>query len=105
MAIVTYNKQLKPLASTLSTILTIVEQTLLGEIIACNESAVADTIRILIKENPLDPDIYVVYDLPMLANSTYTADFRDFLKTGTVVKVYSTNGTTSFTLLSFANNP
>lgn len=105
MAIVIYNKQLKPLVGVLSIILTTVELTVLGEIIACNESAVADTIRILIKENPLDPDIYVVYDLPMLPNSTYTAEFRDFIKTGTVVKVYSTNGTTSFTLLSFANNP
>jgi hypothetical protein len=105
MAIVTYNKQLKPLASTLSTILTTIELTVLSEIIACNESAVADTIRILIKENPLDPDIYVVYDLAMLPNSTYTAEFRDYFITGTVVKVYSTNGTTSFTLLSYACNP
>lgn len=105
MAITIYNEQLKPAAATLSSLLIVAELTLLSEIIACNESAVADTIRLMIKKNPLDPDTYILYDLPLAANDTWSGDFRDYLTTGTEVKVYSTNGTTSFSLFSFANNP
>ena len=105
MPIAIYNKQIKPTAGVLTSILLVPELITLEEIVACNESAVADAIRIMIKVDPLDPDMYIVYDLPLTANNTYTAEFRDYLVAGSEIKVYSANGTTSFSLYSFANNP
>lgn len=71
-------------------------ESLITELIACNLSAVSDKIRISIN------DVFIYHDLAVPGNTSLsflnTAD--NLLPVKTTIKVYSLNGTISFTVFA-----
>jgi len=94
--------QLLPAAGILTDIYTAPIRKILwiNQIIAGNQSAISDTIRVSIaKAGALDnPSQYLYYDVAMCANSTTVFDLVLNLNPGDVIRVYSTNGTTAFNI-------
>lgn len=67
---------------------------------ACNTSAAADKIRFAFARKGAAPALeqYMYYDLPISGNNTFLREFCVTLRQTDVIRVYSLNGTTVFTI-------
>lgn len=94
----TFGTPVKPAATTLTDLCTIGNgKEGHGTVRACNQSATPDKVRIahIPSGENLGAQHYVVYDMEVPGNGVLEDDFD--LAAGALIKVYSTNGTTSFT--------
>jgi len=95
--------QLHPAAATLTNILLTSRDSLLGEFVACNKSSVDDRIRFMLRVPGNECcDFYIFHDVKVKGDSTFSAHFQDQIPRGTVMKVYSLNGTIDFTIFTRA---
>jgi ferredoxin-NADP reductase len=93
--------QLHPVAATLTSILFTSKDSLLGEFVACNKSSVDDRIRFMLRVPGTEScDFYIFHDVKVKGDSTFSAHFQDQIPRGTIMKVYSLNGTIDFTIFT-----
>jgi len=94
--------QSAPAATTPSDLYTVpaATQAVSSSIIICNRSATADSFRvsIAVAGGVTANKDYLYYDVAIGGNDTFIATIGITLATTDVVRVYSTNGTLSFTL-------
>lgn len=94
--------QSAPVAATLTDILTIpgATESVVSSLVVCNRSAAADTFRVSVAINGAADSVeqYNYYDIPIPGNDTFVATIGITLDAADVVRVYSRNGTSSFSL-------
>jgi hypothetical protein len=92
--------QVKPAAATLTTLYTVpaATNTIVSIILVCNQSATADTVRLSVAPGGAADAVqqYFIYGASVNGNDTLPLPYGITLQAGDVVRVYSTNGTTSF---------
>lgn len=73
----------------------------------CNRGAAADAIRVSVglAGATLNDKQYLYYDLPVEGKDTFMAAIGLTLRAGDLLRVYSTTGTTSFSLLGEVTYP
>lgn len=94
--------QLKPAATTLSTLYTVpaATSTVSSTLTVCEQAGAATTFRISVAVAGAadDPKQYLVYDAALAANETKTFTLGITLAATDIVRVYSTSGDVSFNL-------
>ena len=106
MALVPVIAQLKPPAGQLKLIMTATMDSGLDEFVACNMDTNSDYIRFAIQVPEtsgcctLEDKGYILYDVEVSGNTTYSADLKDYMPRGTKLYVYSLNGNVAFTIFS-----
>lgn len=94
------NARLKPIATTLSTLYTATQDTVVSSIVICNIGGTATTFRIAVRPlgASIDDSHYIYYDLPIDANDTFIFTGGIALKNTDVISVYSGNANLSYNL-------
>jgi hypothetical protein len=95
--------QAYPTAATTTTLYTVpaATSTTCSTLVICNQSTTAaDSVNVAVRVAgaALTNKQYIIYQMPMQPNNTYTATIGMSLATTDVVSCYSTNGTSSFNL-------
>jgi hypothetical protein len=95
--------QAYPTAATTTTLYTVpaATSTTCSTLVICNQSTTAaDSVNVAVQVGgaALTNKQYMIYQMPMQPNNTYTATIGMSLATTDVVSCYSTNGTSSFNL-------
>lgn len=94
--------QSKPGAASLTTLYTVpaLKQVVVSNLIACNQSAVATTIRVSVAiAGAADtPAQYKAYDMPIAGNESIELLNGQGLRATDVVRIYNTLATVSFTI-------
>lgn len=95
--------QAYPTAATTTTLYTVpaATSTTCSTLVICNQSTTAaDSVNVAVRiaGAALTNQQYIIYQMPMQPNNTYTATIGMSLATTDVVSCYSTNGTSSFNL-------
>ncbi len=96
--------QVFPAAMTLTDLFTASGNVTIGTIDACNFGPIEDLVRITLSPNGGgdSPEQYVIggnlSGLPVPAGDTWSETKGRLMQAGSVIRVYSTNGTTAFNL-------
>lgn len=94
--------QSSPSAATLTTLYTVPSATsaVCSCIDVCNRSATPTTFRVAIRVGgaSIADSHYTYYDIPIAGNDTFTREVKWSLAAGTIVSVYATLATLTFTL-------
>ena len=92
--------QLVPAAATLSDLYTVPASTstVCSSLVVCNRSASATSFRIAVRPlgAAISDEMYLYYDLPITGNNTFIATIGISLEATTVISVYATLSTLSF---------
>ena len=101
--------QLAPSAATETLLYDCPRQTLadIDSVMICNRGASADTVRLSVSKAGIATANahYLYYDLPIDAHDTHLAAVGLVARAGDIIRVYSTLGTCSFTLLGDVAKP
>ncbi len=94
--------QSDPSATTLTTLYTVPGATnaVCSALHVCNRSATATSFRVAVRiaGAAIANSHYCYYDVPIAGNDTFTAELKWSLAAGTIVSVYATLATLTFTL-------
>lgn len=100
--------QSKPTAATLTALYTVpaLTTTTVSTLFVCNQSSTADTfhISVAIAGAADTPAQYIYYSVTIQGNDTFAATCGISLGAGDIIRVYTTNGTLSFSAFGIENS-